>query len=173
MYSQCILLYLYVSVIISSVIIRNYLKLSLDKLLYICYSIDKSSEKLDNNNNNNERMIMMTMMKKKTTVKKTVYFTPTRRVVMKKNEEEVEYITRVFRCLYDFDLMGVWNSLSTTEKIDISNGNYYYISTPKKVIGEHLRDVLNYTWMAKKLLEKCIDGSAYINTQNGSFEINR
>lgn len=119
---------------------------------------------------------MMTMMKKKTTtVKKTLYFTPTRRIVREKDEEEVKYITRVFRCMYDFDLMGLWNALSTTttEKIDISDGNYYYISTPKKVIGEHLRDVLNYTWMAKKLLEKCTHRSAYINTQNGSFEINR
>ena len=115
-------------------------------------------------------MIMMTMMKKKTTVKKPLYFTPTRRIVMKKNEEEVEYITRVFRCLYDFDLMGVWNSLSTTEKIDISNGNYY-ISTTKKVIGEHLRDVLDYTWMAKKMIEKCRGGSAYINTQNGAIAV--
>ena len=116
---------------------------------------------------------MMTMMKKKTTVKKSVYFTPTRRIVREDNEGEVEYITRVFRCLYDFDLMGVWNSLSTTEKIDISKGNYYYISTPKKVIGEHLRDVLDYKWLAKKLLKKCTEGSAYINTQNGAIAINR
>lgn len=90
---------------------------------------------------------------------------------MKKNEEEFEYITRVFRCLYDFDLMGVWNSLSTTEKIDISDGNYYYISTQKKVIGEHLRDVLDYNWLAKKLIEKCKGGSAYINSQNGAIAI--
>lgn len=165
--SLCILNYL-----IRNYLIRNYLKLSLDKLLYICYDIAKSSEKLDNND---ERMIMMTMMKKKkkTTVKKTLYFTPTRRIVREKDEKEVEYITRVFRCLYDFDLMGVWNSLSTTEKIDIYDGNYYYISTPKKVIGEHLRDVLDYKWLAKKLIEKCRDGSVYINTQNGAIAINR
>ena len=80
-------------------------------------------------------MIMMTVMKKKTTVKKPLYFTPTRRIVMKKNEEEVEYITRVFRCLYDFDLMGVWNSLSTTE----------YRELAKEILDKEITNTMFYS----------------------------